>query len=259
MPRKIHSCTDTHTCLLSMTLPPLAVTHLHSICQFRQKFKWESIKFGNRALQVHVCVCMWVYVRKGKKKKDFQRAKRKMKQDTRAGKLFEVNLSLWIHNRIGHGESASAVRWWICFSWEKQTSGFVLGPAVDIKLQQSVYTTDFWFPYKFLKRSCRSSQYWDSKKQRNRPTFLLKKTRLQDSRSQQKILVLWNCLVKGERRGKVKGRKQGESDRKNRKERTGHRHFWGQKNGRWKRKLWFSSCTVAELTGGEEEEKPESR
>lgn len=178
MPRKIHSCTDTHTCLLSMTLPPLAVTHLHSICLFRQKFKWESIKFGNRALQVHVCVCMWVYVRKGKKKKDFQRAKRKMKQDTRAGKLFEVNLSLWIHNRIGHGESASAVRWWICFSWEKQTSGFVLGPAVDIKLQQSVYTTDFWFPYKFLKRSCRSSQYWDSKKQRNRPTFLLKKTRL---------------------------------------------------------------------------------
>lgn len=57
-------------------------------------------------------------------------------------------------------------------------TGFVLGPAVDIKLQQSVYTTDFWFLYKFLKRSCRSSQYWDSKKQRNRPTFLLRKPRL---------------------------------------------------------------------------------
>lgn len=125
-----------HTCLTPMALSLLALTHLYCYLSAQK----ETLS-GNPSGLAARYVC------------EKERRERWNKITGRGGCLKWV----WVWEFI----KQSAMGKWtllcnaetICFFWEKQSSGFVVGQITDTELQQTVYTTRIWAFNKFYKRS----------------------------------------------------------------------------------------------------------
>lgn len=209
---------------------------LLSVCS-KRNFKWESIRFG-------CTVCVW------------EREKREMKQNNRAGRLFEVSLSLRIYKTIGHGEMNSAVQCWNNLLLLRETVKWICCWADNRYWTPAdcLYNTDLSFQQvlqkKLLALFNTQGQTGRHEKQRNRPTFFPSNPGLGQMRIQSwKILFLWDRLVK--ERGGVKWRGEGanqaikqasQTEGMEKKEQNSHREWGRQRDGRWKIAILLECC-----------------